>query len=133
MAVVIGAVFFVDAGTCSRAEAPKKSSSIEVVSSKDGDKLNLKFKTIPNKDMVINEDGPWKLEIKKSDGLKFSKTKFERAEVDFKIPGFSATTTAKPSTPSGEVTYKYIAFVCTKDKTLCVRDVHEGTGSWSAK
>jgi len=126
----IGFVVFIEAGPCSKAEVPKKSSSIEISSTKQGDQLKLTFKTVPASDMVINEDGPWKLELKKAEGMTFSKDKFDKKEIDFAIPGYTVLSAGKPASNKGSFGWKMIVFVCTKDKATCVRDVHEGTYTW---
>ena len=37
---------------------------------------------------------------------------------------------AKPEKPAGEVEYSMVAFVCTKDKAQCFREVHKGKVPW---
>jgi hypothetical protein len=79
-------------------------------------------------DMVLNHDGPWKLEIKAHDGLGLAKTTFDKAELDDKIPGYAVTATAAKA--AGELEYQMTVFVCTKEKTQCFREVHKGKYSW---
>jgi hypothetical protein len=105
-------------------------SSIKVDAREVGDVVELTLKTVPNDGLIINLEGPWKLEVKKADGLTLAKTTLTRGEFDEKEAQFKVVTTAKPAKPEGEIEYKYVAFVCTKDKTTCYRDVHEGKSSW---
>ena len=106
-------------------------SSIDVKTAREKDgKLTFTFKVVPGDKMVINNDGPWKLDIKKSEGITFSTTTLPKAEMKESIPGFTLTSAAPPAAKSGKVEYQMVAFVCTKDKTLCYRDVHKTTASW---
>lgn len=96
---------------------------------KDG-RLHMTFKLVPSENMVINMDGPWKLEVKKADGLEFSNNKLLKAEMQQSIPGFVAETKTAPKAKSGKIDYQMIAFVCSKDKSQCFRDVHNETFNW---
>lgn len=133
VSLAVGFIAVVNSSSALADTAPKKSSSIEVTantSKKDG-KTSLVFKVVPAENMVINEDGPWKLEIKDAAGLTLAKNKLEKGDIDFKIPGYSVDVTKggssnKKSATAKAVAYKMIVFVCTKDKTTCVRDVHDG-------
>lgn len=105
------------------------SIDVKTVREKDG-KLTFTFKVVPGEKMVINHDGPWKLDIKKSEGITFTTTTFPKTEMKEAIPGFTMTSAAPPAAKSGTVEYQMVAFVCTKEKTLCYRDVHKTTASW---
>lgn len=115
-----------------QAQAPTSKKHSELVTSAkvDQNNVSLTFKVVPGQDMIVNFDAPWKLEITKADGLSFAKQRYERADMDDKLPGYIVTSAAAASTPSGDVTYKAIVFVCDKDKTRCFREVHDGTVSW---
>jgi hypothetical protein len=105
-------------------------SKVAVDAKPAGDKLQLVFKVEPTNGLHINMEGPWKLELKSSDGLAFAKTTLGKDAMDEKLPGFTMTTTAKPAKPAGEVEYSLVAFVCTNDKTQCYREVHNGKAAW---
>ena len=105
---------------------------VDVSAKKAPDKhVELTFKTSPADGLSINPEGPWKLEIKDTGGLKFDKMEFKRPEWKEQISGFTAIATpAKEKT--GIIKYKLVAFVCTKDKTQCFREVieNEAKVSW---
>ncbi|MBP9706847.1 MAG: hypothetical protein KBD78_04335 [Oligoflexales bacterium] len=90
----------------------------------------VEFKVVPNSGLVINTEGPWSLVVDEKSPLKFKKTQFKVADFDAKLPGFRGdfssdlkiTTKARSST-----NYKMIVFVCTANKKVCYRDVHENT------
>lgn len=103
---------------------------VQVATVPDGDNLAFTFTNVPDAGLVTNLEGPWKLELKSSAGLKLAKTSFGRGELDEKNASFSFKTTEKPAAASGTIEYKFITFVCTKDKTTCYRDVHEGKTDW---
>ena len=89
-------------------------------------KLELTFKTQPADGLVINHDGPWKLEIKEAGAIKPDKSEWKRAEWKEEIGGFIVT--ADPAgQKSADIKYKLIAFVCTKDKSQCFREVVENS------
>lgn len=98
-----------------------------------GDSLEFKFTNVPNAGLVINLEGPWKLELKKSDGLAFAKTTLARGDLNESDASYKLTTSGKPTKGEGELEYKFITFVCTKDKTTCYRDVHEGKTPWKSQ
>jgi hypothetical protein len=104
---------------------------VAVASRTVGDKLELSFKVVPEAGLHVNMEGPWKLELKRHDGLAFAKTTFAKSDMQEKVPGFVATTSAKPSQAKGDVEYSLVAFVCTDDKTQCFREVHSGKAAWS--
>ncbi len=105
-------------------------SKVKVDTVPDGDNLVFTFTNVPDDGLVTNLEGPWKLDLKSAPGLKLAKTTFARAELDEKNASFSFKTTAKPEGKEGVIEYKFITFVCTKDKTTCYRDVHEGKADW---
>ena len=86
--------------------------------------VELTFKTSPAEGLSINPEGPWNLKITDAGGLKLEKMEFKRAEWKEQISGFTAKATpAKEKT--GIIKYKLVAFICTKDKTQCFREVVE--------
>ena len=108
-----------------------KHSSVDVETKKAGDKMTFNFKIQPNEGMKATFDAPWTLEIKGHDGLSFSQTKMTKSELDEKLPGFSVTTLAGPSSAKGELEYQLTSFICTTDKTQCFREVHKGKAPWA--
>ncbi len=93
----------------------------------------LVFKVIPNDGLVINLEGPWKLEIKDHAGLTVEKKLYDRSTLNEKLTGFQVPAVAAKGVNKGEVSYKLVAFVCTKDKTRCYRDVHDAKSQWQGE
>ena len=94
---------------------------------KDGS-MEIQFKVVPNDDMAITFDAPWQLTFKDHPGLKAEKKSFGVKELDQKLPGFAVK--VQPEANSGDLKYKLIAFICTKDKTRCYREVHDTSMAW---
>lgn len=104
-------------------------ASIDVTAKAQPDKrVELTFKTLPANDLAINKDGPWKLEILNSGKLKFEKKEYKRGDWKEDIAGFTVIS-SPAKTKSEKIKYKLIAFICTKDKSQCFREVVEGTAS----
>lgn len=104
-------------------------ASIDVSAKAQPDKrVELTFKTLPANELAINKDGPWKLEILDSGKLKFEKKEYKRGDWKEDIAGFTAIS-SPAKTKSEKIKYKLIAFICTKDKSQCFREVVEGTAS----
>jgi hypothetical protein len=108
--------------------APKVQSKIELEAVPADATVSFNFKVVPEGNMVINEDGPWRLDIQSADGVNMDRQKFEKADIDFKFPGWKVN--GKTSATSGEIEYRATVFVCTKDKAQCFRDVHKGKLPW---
>jgi len=107
-------------------------SKVEVTTKEEGKKVTFSFKVVPNKDMVITLDAPWKFEIKdKAAGLKFAKESMGKPEMDDKLPGYVVTSSEAAAKSDGEVEYSLVSFICTADKTACYREVHKGTHKWT--
>jgi len=51
--------------------------------------------------------------------------------MDEKLPGFVVATAGKPAKAKGELDYTMVAFVCTKEKTQCFREVYNGKAAWN--
>ena len=98
-------------------------ATVEVTAkAQSGKKLELTFKTKPADGLVINHDGPWKLDIQNSGSIKPERTEYKRA--DRKEDTESFVVTAEHSgAKSGDIKFKMITFVCTKDKSQCFREV----------
>ncbi len=106
-------------------------TSIEVVKeAQKNQTLSFKFEVKIPTDLVFNGEGPWKLKLKKHDGLSFEKTEWGAKDVDSNIPGFLIVTNQKPQSKAGLLEYSLTAFVCSKDKSKCYREVHNGTTNW---
>ncbi len=86
----------------------------------------VSFSTVPGAGLKINEDGPWKLEIKNAKGLKFSQLEFKRDVWNVSTAGFETTATLDGAAKFGDIQYKMTTFVCTVDKSMCYREVVEG-------
>lgn len=114
----------------STALAAPEHAKIDAAAQSAGDKLQLTFKVVPDAGLHANMEGPWKLELKNTDGLALVKTTFAKGDMDDKLPGFVVQTTAKPAKLGGDVDYTLTAFVCTDDKTQCYREVHTGKLPW---
>jgi hypothetical protein len=107
-------------------------AQIEVTGKPQADKrIEFTFKTHPVGDLVINKEGPWKLEIISSGKIKFEKTEYKRTEWKEDVSGFTVLGSATKG-KSETIKYKLVAFVCTKDKSQCFREVVEGSSkvSW---
>lgn len=109
--------------------APEHSAV--VIDAKDqGTEKQFTVKITAKEGMAVNFEAPWKLEVKDHDGLALAKTSFVKADMDEKLPGFVVQ--GKTEKPSGSFDYNLTAFVCTKDKTQCFREVHKGKQDWTA-
>jgi hypothetical protein len=104
--------------------ASKATVEVTALSQSDS-RVQFTFKTIPIGDLVVNKEGPWKLEIISSGKLQFDKKELKRADWKEDIAGFSLTS-APAKTKSEKIKYKLVAFVCTKDKSQCFREVLQG-------
>lgn len=98
---------------------------------KDGKlEVNLKVKILDEKVNGFSFEGtPWSLKIKKSEGANFSSQTFDEKALDHNMPGYKITSDGNIS-DSGKIEYSLVAFVCTKDKTRCYREAHNGTYDW---
>jgi hypothetical protein len=105
-------------------------SKIEVAATPAGDQMEFTFKVIANEGHAVTFDAPWKLDLKKHDGLAFDKAALNKADMDEKIPGWKVKTSAKPANAQGEMEYQLVAFICTTNKTQCYREVHKGKAAW---
>ena len=124
------AFIFSSAMAMAAPEAPQTHSSVEAKAVPAGENMRLEFKINAGNGLHVNQDAPWTLELKEAPGLSFSQMKWNKAALDKALPGFSATTTAKPSQTKGVVSYTLTAFVCTDDKKLCYRDILKGELPW---
>jgi hypothetical protein len=117
------------ASALNQAPTASKQASVDVAWSKqpDGD-VRFDFKTTPAKDLKINNEGPWSLEIKAHSGLTIAKSKLGKSDFQEKLPGFSLM--AKPTAKSGKIDFKMVVFVCTASKGQCFRDVQQGSLDW---
>jgi hypothetical protein len=93
-------------------------------------RVELAFKTHPSEDLAINKDGPWKLILLSTGKLKFHKKEYKRSEWNEEIAGFNIVS-SPTNIKSETIKYKLIAFICTKDKSQCYRDIIETTANVS--
>lgn len=107
------------------AKGPAKAI-VQVSSVKDKGSKKLIFKTIANEGLVVNAEGPWHLEIKDAKGIKPTAMDFKRSDWKQDIAGFEVPLAEDSAAKSAEVQYKLTAFICTKEKTQCYREVIEG-------
>jgi hypothetical protein len=110
-----------------------KHSKVEVTSSESDKEISFNLKVIPNEELKITHDAPWNLTIKNEQGIAFANSKFVKADMDGKLPGYKISSKSKPTSKAGSFDYKLVSFVCTKDKTSCYREVHKGTHKWTSK
>jgi hypothetical protein len=103
---------------------------VTVLPSAKGQTWTLAFKVAPASGLHINLEGPWRLDITSSPGLKVAKASLLKLDMDEKLPGFIAKGEAAVGAKGGQLEYKLIAFVCTDDKSRCYRDVHTGKATW---
>lgn len=100
-------------------------ASVQVTAVKSGGEVNLTFSTLPVGDLVINSEGPWKLEIKSTKGIQPTKLIYKVDEWKKDISGFIVPIKVNQGVKSGDVEFKLTSFVCTKDKSMCYREVVE--------
>lgn len=100
---------------------------VEIAAKKlSGNQVEFTFKTLPSDGLAINAEGPWKLEIKNPVDVKFEQTELKRSEWKESDASFSSKGLIDPKKTSSAISYKLTAFICTKDKTQCFREVLEG-------
>ena len=95
-----------------------KESSKAIVEIRKPDISSLELMVKPHKDYEINEEGPWELAV-----ITTQKTfSFRKERFDKKIPGFLLS--SKQVVAGSK--YKVTAFLCSKQKNMCHREVFEG-------
>ena len=105
-------------------------SKIEITAAPNGDSTEFTFKILANKGYAVTFDAPWKLDLKKHEGLTFASSALSKNNMDEAIPGFKVKTTAQAGAAAGDIEYSLVSFICTTDKTICYREVHKGKYSW---
>jgi hypothetical protein len=110
---------------------PENSSVATSVVKADGGSLNFTIKINLKEGIAFNMDAPWKLSIKKFDGLTLDKTESVAKDFVSELPGYKFQSIGKPTLPAGKIEYSLIAFICTKDKSRCFREVHNGNIDWA--
>lgn len=96
-------------------------SKIETkVKSSKKDATTIEFKVVPDKDLVINLEGPWSVTVDNAGKT----TKVGVDKFNQKIPGFTTDVAVGKGV---ELKYTMVVFVCTSDKKTCYRDSHKGT------
>ncbi len=111
-------------GTKSLAENRAK---IEISQKKEGGAYLIKFIVSPaNKELKLNLEAPWRLQVKSNDPAVFPKTKLEKTDLDPKLPGFALKTASLSLKDKMTVPYEMTAFTCTKDRSQCFRELIKG-------
>jgi hypothetical protein len=109
------------------------NSSVEAAATlADSGTYNFTIKIGLKDGIALNVDAPWKLTIKAHEGLTLDKTESVAKDFDPKLPGFKFQSTDKPTATKGKVDFTLVAFICTKDKTRCFREVHDGSINWGS-
>lgn len=83
----------------------------------------LEFKLVPDSGLVLNSEGPWKLEILEAHGFEAKEKVQLKDKFDVKTGSVSLQLADVPA-KGAVVKFKLVGFVCTADKTKCYRDVH---------
>lgn len=91
---------------------------VEKVKGKTDLKINFKVKIADG--IKYNWEGPWKLKFK---GEGIAEKTMGTSDFDKSLGGYAVTVPAN----SKSLEYRLTAFVCTKDKTRCFREVHKET------
>lgn len=126
--LVIAGIFTLSAPSYAAAKGPAKAK-VEVTSVKEKDATKLVFKTVPADGLVVNAEGPWKLEIKNITGAKSATNELKRSDWQQDTAGFTLPITLDGKAKTADVQFKLISFVCTKDKSQCFREVVEDKAS----
>jgi hypothetical protein len=111
--------------------AQEKQLKVAATVQQSGANLGIEFKVVLGRNLVVNRNGPWSLTITDPGGLKLARQQFSLAGFNASLPGFSIQSAGAPRSKSGELRYRLTAFVCTKDKSRCFREVHEGSVPWT--
>jgi hypothetical protein len=100
------------------------NATVEVVQEAQGEKVALTFKVVPQNNLVVNDEGPWALNLAPSQDFakKIEKVKYTKSDFDFKIPGIKIAIPT-PEKAQEDLEYSLTAFICTADKTRCYREV----------
>ena len=93
--------------------------------------IALSFKVVPNADMKINHEAPWKLTITSPGALNLTNggEPYENKNFDQSLPGFTVTSGALGA-KSGKFTYQLKSYICSADKSTCYPEVHKGEYAW---
>ncbi|WP_141735842.1 hypothetical protein [Oligoflexus tunisiensis] len=109
-----------------------KKSDVAAQSSVKDKTVELEFKIVPNKDMVISKDGHWNIQLTNTQGLKLETKNgiYESKGFDENLPGFKIKAELDGAATAGKVDYTMKAFVCDINKTQCFPQVHKGSLEW---
>jgi hypothetical protein len=111
-------------GFCHSANASEIRATVEVKVDKKTKAANqMIFSTKPASGLIVNDEGPWKLEIKGSKGVDFKVKEVKRGEWIADVAGFRVDYSPVAGAKDAEVEFKMVTFVCTKDKSICYREV----------
>ena len=122
------ASFFVLLVSTSTAFAAGKARVTVAAKSIAGNKIELTFQTTPADGLAINGEGPWSLDVVDAGKITPAKKSYKRPEWKSDVAGFVVTADASGQ-KSADIKYKLVAFICTKDKTQCFREVVDSTAT----
>jgi hypothetical protein len=105
-----------------------KHAKVEATAKTAANGIEITLNVVPQNGNVINHEAPWKAELKAFDGLKVAAPAIKGEEAMKLAPTFVFK--AEPQKASGKAEYSVTAFVCSKDKTNCYRDVVTGAVEW---
>lgn len=109
--------------------AAQGHSTVEAKVSGDAKSAVIALKVLTKPKIVINdaEDTPWQLTLSDVKGISTKELNLGKDKLDKALPGYKVEVS-----PTGEhwsLNYKLIAFICTKAKDQCYREVHQGSAS----
>jgi hypothetical protein len=110
-----------------------KHSTVKTKVQVEDNQLTVDFMVEPNEDMQITIDqAPWSLSIKEATNLTTPAAELNQDQKSFRkdLSGFQLTAPIKEGAKSGELKYQLKAFICTKDKTRCYPQFHNGQVKW---
>jgi len=105
-----------------------KNSKVAIETKTTAEGTAFDFKVVPNENLIVTLDAPWKFVVSEVKGATFSETTLKKEQLDQTMPGYKIVSSKNEK--SGSFKYKLTSFVCTKDKTSCYREVHKGEHSW---
>ncbi|MCX6124953.1 MAG: hypothetical protein NTV34_09435 [Proteobacteria bacterium] len=119
-----------NAASTDKAATPKAvRATVRVTGAAAKTGSTLTFTTVPGDGLKVNGEGPWKLEIKTIKGATTTSTEYKRPDWKEGVAGFEVPATLDKDSKKVELSFKMTAFVCTKDKTMCYREVVEDKAS----
>lgn len=96
----------------------------------DTDQVTVTFQVVPNDNLKANFNGPWLLEVQDAGTLVMPQAKWDRSQLNESLPGFKWAAKVPAGQEAGSLRYRLVSFICTADKQVCYRDVHQGEAAW---